>query len=219
MNKFMLLILCLILIIPQASAIKDCQGTMTKGDLPCLVISSWSFDCNIHSVNIFNEEPEFLRNASLDEYGLTSRCNLSFGVQTNETEIGSYLLNWTTGDSSKIVITEDNEMLLALTIGIGLIVALFIFLTFAVKDDKPFLANFFFLGIFIFSTVLTNLLWKITYVNSSPYEPIMLIVYKMFLIINWLMILIVLVILTVEVVKIRKIEGNPVDTFRDNLGK
>ena len=110
-------------------------------------------------------------------------------------------------------------MLIALVIGISLIVALFIYLTFAVKDDKPFLANFFFIGIFIFATVLANLLWKITSVNSAPYEPIMFIVYRMFLVITMTIMFIVLVMLTAEVIQVRKIAGNPVDTYRDNLGK
>jgi len=209
----------MILIIPFSSALIDCQGVMEKGDLPCLVISSWSFNCSANTIKIFNEEPNLLRIAPLGDFGATSRCNITFGIQENETQIGSYLLNWSTGDSSQIIVQEDNDMLIALMIGISLIVALFIFLTFAVKDDKPFLANFFFLGIFIFTTVLCNFMWKIAYVNSAPYEPILLIVYRIFLIITWLMMLVVLVMLTVEVVQVRKIAGNPVDHYRDNLGK
>ncbi len=218
--KCQLLILTVLLMIPSAYALRDCEGpTITKGELPCLIISSWSFNCSQHQINIFNEVPILIRNAQLVDYGNTSKCNITFGKTTNETQIGSYLFNWTTGDTSKLIIKEDNDMLIALVIGVTFIVALFIFLTFAVKDDKPFLANFFFLGIFIFVTVLSNLLWKITNVNSAPYEPIMLIVYRIFLIITMLMMFIVLVMLTVEVVKIRKIAGNPVDHYRDNLGK
>ena len=218
--KWQLILIMVLMIVPIAYAIQDCEGpTLVKGDLPCLIISSWAFDCSQESVLIFNEVPSLLRNASLADYGLTGHCNLTFGENTNETEIGSYLFNWTIGDTSKLIIKEDNNMLIALVIGVSLIVALFIFLTFAVKEDKPFLANFFFLGIFIFTTVLANLLWKITNVNSAPYEPIMFVVYRMFLIITFFMMLIILVMLTVEVVQIRKIAGNPVDHYRDNLGK
>ncbi len=218
--KWQLILILALLMIPLASAIIDCEGpTITKGELPCLVISSWSFDCSQESVLIFNEVPILIRNASLGDFGATSKCNLTFGVNTNETEIGSYLFNWTTGDTSKLIIKEDNNMLIALVIGISLIVALFIFLTFAVKEDKPFLANFFFLGIFIFTTVLSNLLWKITNINSAPYEPIMLIVYRMFLVITMLMMFVVLLMLTIEIFKEKKWPGNPIDTYRDNLGK
>ena len=213
------MILLILLMTQVVYAIIDCTGTVTKGELPCLIISSWSFDCSLHSVRIFNEVPSLLRDASLADYGATSRCNLTFGNAQNETEIGSYLFNWTTGDSSKLIIKEDDSMLIALVIGVTFIVALFIFLTFAVKEDKPFLANFFFLGIFIFTTVLSNLIWKITNVNSAPYEPIMLMIYRMMLIITFLMMLIVLVMLTVEAVQLRRWKGNPVDAYRDNLGK
>ena len=41
----------------------------------------------------------------------------------------------------------------------------------------------------------------------------------MFLIITMLMVFIVLLILTIEVIKVRKIAGNPIDNYRDNLGK
>lgn len=111
------------------------------------------------------------------------------------------------------------EMEIALVIGTSIIVILFIVLTFATKADKPFLANFFFLGIFIFATVLSNLIWKITAVESAAYEPIMLTIYRIMLVITMLMIFIVLVILTNDVVQIRKIKGNPVDHYRDNLGQ
>ncbi len=217
--KCLIIILMIMLIVPIVYSIVDCKGVVNKGDLPCLIISSWQFSCATETITIYNEIPSLLRTATLDNYTGTGRCNITFGVNSNETEIGSYLLNWSSGDSSKIIVEEDNNMLIALVIGITFIVALFIFLTFAVKEDKPFLANFFFLGIFIFTTVLSNLLWKITNINSAPYEPIMLIVYRIFLIITFLMILIVLVLMTVDAVQMRKWKGNPVDTYRDNLGK
>lgn len=220
--KCLIIVLMILLITQIVCGINDCEGTMTKGDLPCIIISSWQFPCETETIQIYNKVPTLIRTAQLGNYtgvDLTGRCNISFGIAPNETSIGSYLLNWSTGDSSKIIIEEDNDMLIALVIGTSIIVGLFIFLTFAVKDDKPFLANFFFLGIFIFTTILSNLIWKITNINNAPYEPIMLITYRIMLIITMLMIFIVLIMLTVEVVKIRKIAGNPVDNYRDNLGK
>ena len=221
MRKCLILILMVLLMIPIASAsLIDCEGpTIVKGKLPCLIISSWQFDCSTETVQIYNEVPTLLRTAQLGDFGSSGHCNLTFGKVQNETEIGSYLFNWTTGDTSKLIIKEDDSMLIALVIGITFIVALFIFLTFAVKEDKPFLANFFFLGIFIFTTVLSFLLWKITEVNSAPYESVMFIVYRMIMIISMTLTLVVLVMLTVEAVQIRKWKDNPIDNYRDNLGK
>ena len=200
-----------------AYALEDCKGVVNSQDVPCNVISSWQFTnaCNTYTVTMYNSNSTYLDVHTMGEFGETGRCNVTF----NHSAIGSYLLNWSSGDSAKIIVEEDNNMLIALVIGVCLIVALFVFLTFATKDDKPFLANFFFLGIFIFTTVLANLMWKITNVNTSPYEPIMFIIYRIFLYITMLMMFVVLILLTVEAIQVRKIQGNPVDHYRDNLGK
>ncbi len=215
--KLYIYIIIIILITPIVIAVTDCERITTIGKLPCSLRSSWGFNCTTVQIKIYNNEPKLLRIAQPSEYGSTGRCNITFGIQDNETEIGSYLFNWSNGDSSSIIVQEDDEMLISLVIGISLIVALFVFLTFATKEEKPFLANFFFLGIFIFTTVLCNLIWKMTNVNASPYEPVMLIVYRIFLIITMLMIFIVLVMVTIDAVQLRKWIGNPVDNYRDNL--
>ena len=221
MKKWLIILIMVLLMLPVVYGIIDCTGVMNKGDLPCIIYGSWipPTPCNTYEAKVFNEVPTLLDTRTLGNYEAVGLCNTTFGRNTNETELGSYFINFTYGDTMRVNIEEDDSMLIALIIGVTFIVALFIFLTFAVKEDKPFLANFFFLGIFIFTTVLSFLLWKITDVNSAPYEPVMFIVYRVFLIVTMLMMLIVLVMLTVESVKTRKIEGNPVDTFRDNLGK
>lgn len=211
----------MLLMFQIVSAIEDCKGIMVKGDLPCILFGSWIPDnpCNTYEAKIFNEVPTLLDTRTLGNYPIIGLCNTTFGVNTNETELGSYYINFTYGDSMRVNIEEDGSMLIALVIGVTFIVALFIFLTFAVKEDKPFLANFFFLGIFIFTTVLSFLLWKITEVNSAPYESVMFIVYRMIMIISMTLTLVVLVMLTVEAVQIRKWKDNPIDNYRDNLGK
>ena len=210
----------MLLLIPIVTSIEECKRVMNTGDVPCTFITSmkgkWIYtnDCDTYTVEIYDSTPTLLDSRPLGTHQNT-RCNLTF----NYTEIGSYLLNFSSRETAKIIIEEDNNMLIALVIGISIIVALFIFLTFAVKEDYPFLANFFFLGIFIFTTVLSNLLWKITNINSAPYEPIMFIVYRIFLIVTMLMMFIILLMLTIESVKLRKWKGNPIDAYRDNLGK
>ena len=214
--KWQLILIMVLLMIPIVTSLIECEGVMNPGDIPCMVISTWQIpSCTTTTINIYNSNTTLIDIKTMGDYGLSGRCNATW----NHSTIDSYVLNWSSGDSSKIIIEEDNNMLIALVIGVSLIVSLFIFLTFAVKEDYPFLANFFFLGIFIFTTVLSFLLWKITSVNSAPYESIMYIIYYVFLVITMLMMLIVLVMLTVEAVKIRKIAGNPIDTYRDNLGK
>ena len=142
--KCLIITLMMLIMVLTVYSLEDCTGIMNKGDLPCLIISSWQFDCATETIQIYNEVPTLIRTAQLVDYGSSGRCNISFGIADNETNLGSYLLNWSVGDTSKINLVEDNNMLIALVIGVTFIVALFIFLTFAVKDDMPFLAYSFF---------------------------------------------------------------------------
>lgn len=206
----------LLLTIPLVYGMKECQSQMTPSDIPCLLVSSWEHRglCSDYTATIYYSNNTILDTVELGE-NLISGCNITF----NYTAPGIYVINDTSGDYAIIYLEEDDNMLMALVIGVAFIVGLFIFLTTSSKHDKPFLANFFFLGVFIFATVLSNLIWKITNINTSPYEPIMLVLYRVMLIITVLMIFIVLVLLTVDAVKIRKIQGNPIDSYHDNLGK
>lgn len=215
-RKCLIILLMILMMVPIVYSLENCKREMNTGEIPCRQLSSWDYpnSCNGYTVSIYSSNSTLLDTRSMDNYG-TVNCNITF----NYSQQGSYFLNFSSGDTAIIIVEEDNNMLIALVIGVSLIVSLFIFMTFAVKEDKPFLANFFFIGIFIFTTILSNLLWKITSVNSAPYEPILYIVYRIFLIITMMMTFIVLTMLTVEAVKLRKIEGNPVDHYRDNLGK
>jgi len=130
-----------------------------------------------------------------------------------------------TSESSILSEEANNEMEWNIVFGIGLLIALFIIFTVALRREHPYLTNFFFIGTFIFMTVETNILWRIAHDAGSVLEPTMLIVYRIMLIITMTMMLIILVLLTKEAVQIRRINGNPVDGIRgslkmnDNLGK
>ena len=220
MKKWIIILLMVLLTVAVVRALDDCKRVMNTEDIPCILVSlrrsKWIYTnpCSTYIADVYDSNSTLLDTRSMGDY--IGRCNITF----NYTDVDSYYINFSQqGDSAIVIVEEDDSMLIALVIGVSLIVALFIFLTFAVKEDKPFLANFFFLGIFIFATILSNLLWKITNVNSSPYEPITYLIYYIFLVITMLMMFIVLIMLTVEAVKLRRIEGNPVDHYRDNLGK
>ena len=213
--KWILLILMGLLLIPIVLSIEECESIMVSREIPCSIVSAWQYpnNCDTYNILVYDNTQTKVLDLTMGDHAALPLCNATFNVTTQ----GSYLLNFSSGDTAIILIEEDNNMLIALVGGISLIVILFIILTFAVREDKPFLANFFFLGIFIFTTVLSNLIWKITNVNNAPYEPIMLIVYRIFLIITMLMILTVLVLVTIDAVQLRKWKGNPVDDYKDNL--
>jgi len=147
----------------------------------------------------------------------------------NTSIVGTYISNGFCSETSGDVVWNYNfeitqtgksqQNWMTLIIGIAVLMILFIVLTIWSVDNHPFLANFFFLMTFWFATIDTNLLWRIAYDNSYFYQGIMLIVYRMMMIISMTLTFIILVILTIDVVQIRRIKGNPIDSYRDNLGK
>jgi len=132
MKWTLILILMALLMVLVVSALEDCKGIMNVRDIPCLVISSWQFpnDCDTYTINIYQSNTTLLNTKTMADYGNTGRCNITFNYTTQD----SYLLNWSSGDSSKIIIEEDDDMILGLVIGIGIISALLLFL--AVKLDE-----------------------------------------------------------------------------------
>jgi len=132
MKKCIIIILMVLLMFQIVTAIEDCKGIMNARDIPCLIISSWQFpnDCNTYTINIYQSNTTLLNTKTMADYGNTGRCNITFNYSTQD----SYLLNWSSGDSSKIIIEEDDDMILGLIVGIGIISALLLFL--AVKLDE-----------------------------------------------------------------------------------
>ncbi len=135
MKKWIITILMVLLMIQIVYALTDCSGTMTPSDLPCTIISSWTFpnDCGTYTIKIFNETPSLLRIVTMDNYTSTGRCNITFGIYSNETKVGSYLLNWSSGDSSKIVVEVDKMSYVTIGILLGIITFVFAYLTTRVK--------------------------------------------------------------------------------------
>ena len=78
---------------------------------------------------------ELLDTRTMANYSLTGRCNITFNYTTQD----SYLLNWSSGDSSKIIIEEDDDMILGIVLGVGIISALLLFFAFKLDDEHTIL--------------------------------------------------------------------------------
>ncbi len=92
------------LLIPLVFAIDECKGTMNNNEVPCLVILPVNISttaCNTVQVSFYNDSI-FLNVQTMEEYSPFS-CNATF----NYTEFGTYIFNYSTGDSGSIVIEED----------------------------------------------------------------------------------------------------------------
>jgi len=114
---------------------------------------------------------------------------------------------------------KENTSWLPLIIIVLFLTAIFFALMLWSKDSMPFLANFMFMMLVWMITVLSNVLWRFSYEYGFTYQNFLLAFYRIMLIIAALMTFIILVILTNDAVQIRKLLGNPVDNFYDNLNE
>ncbi len=133
--KCLIVILLVLMIVPIVYALQECTGIMNPSDMPCSIISSWQFPdaCNTYTIQVYNQTPTLLRNATMDTYGITARCNITFGVDGNETKIGSYLLNWSSGDSAKIIVEADEMSYIPIGILLGVITFMFAYMATKMK--------------------------------------------------------------------------------------
>ena len=137
MAKWILIIILVLVSITIVTALEDCERIMNVGDLPCLMVSAWDYpdDCNTYLVKIYSENTTLLRTAAMGDYPLSKFCNITFGIASNETELGSYLLNFSNKDTVIITVKEDEDMILGIVIGVGIISALLLFFAFKLDDE------------------------------------------------------------------------------------
>jgi len=134
------LILIILVLIPIVSSLEECKRVMNPGDIPCIFTTSmkskWIYtnSCNTYIVEIYDSTPTLLDSRTLGTYQDT-RCNLTF----NYTEIGSYLLNFSSRETAKIIIEEDEDMILGIVLGVGIISALLLFFAFKLDDEHTIL--------------------------------------------------------------------------------
>lgn len=139
------LLLIMALMFPLVYAINECKGVMLPStkDIPCLVISTWEYPgaCSDHAVQVYylnSSSPVLRETTTMGAYGSTGRCNITFTYLTK----GSYLMNFSTGDSGKIIIEgEDNMTSLSVTIFILGITGTLIFLGMKKDFSKNAVAN------------------------------------------------------------------------------
>ena len=165
MKKWILPIIMALFLIPIVYSLTDCSGIMNPGKVPCLVINSWQYEnpCNTYTVKIFysNETPNLLDTRTMGDYGtVTSRCNITF----NYTTLGSYLFNFSSGDSASIIIEGEDEMAsLSVMLFIGGITFFLIFMGLKFDFSRSPVANLIFkrvliaLGMFLLSLDTTIL--------------------------------------------------------------
>jgi len=97
---FIVLLVALLFTGIANASLKECDSPLDPFNIPCFIISTYSFNCSSNTITIYNSTPAIVLNVTWDDYSTTSRCNITF----NLTERDSYLINSTEGSSATIIV-------------------------------------------------------------------------------------------------------------------
>jgi len=114
-SRWIITILMILMMVSIATAIEECQGTITPSDVPCMIVTTWDYEnaCNTYQLSIYNSTPELLDTRALTDYTPTYFCNTTF----NYTQQGSYNYNISNiNETGTITVEADDEMNLAIVI-------------------------------------------------------------------------------------------------------
>ena len=121
--KLKLYLIIMMLAIPIVTAIIQCEDVITPNDIPCQIISTWTYsDCNSTQVKIYNSTPNLLDTKNFTDFGASGRCNFTWNIRDRD----SYHYNITNGDSGHVTVEVDETMSLAIVIGLSIFAAIFI---------------------------------------------------------------------------------------------
>lgn len=132
-----LILILFLCVLPLAVALEECKPVLEPPEVPCRITSTWNYTppCSAYTVVVFNSTGDNFINYTFADYGSSGLCNATFNV----TEKGSYsYLVDGNGDSGNIVV-ELTNMSLNLVIGIGIVAALLLWLSFKLEKEHFFL--------------------------------------------------------------------------------
>jgi len=123
-GKYFSFLFFLFILTTFSYAINECKGTITIDDVPCGVyLPKGSNNCSLITVQFFNESNPLYSLTMNDLNSFT--CNSTF----NQSFLGTYTFNYTTGDSGSIVV-EDSKVVdfFNLTVYLVFITIAFVFI-------------------------------------------------------------------------------------------
>jgi len=131
--------------------IENCENSIEPTDIPCQIVSTWNYTppCTSYTATVFNNSGNNIINYTFSDYGDSGLCYFDWNVSTG----GSYSFTVNNGDSGEVLVRYAN-MLLGVTIGIGIVIALFIFLAFKLDSSHTILR----LALIFFSVILITII-------------------------------------------------------------
>jgi len=107
------LIIFFLLLLFNVYSLENCGGeVILNTDIPCYILLPSSKDCTNLGVSVYHDSSTLLFETTLCQYSPT-QCNFTFnGTLDNENNIalGTYTWNYSTGDTGKINVEEDNML-------------------------------------------------------------------------------------------------------------
>lgn len=126
------LLVIMILMATSVYGIEECKTIIEPSDVPCLVTSLWNYTppCDQYNATVWDKTGSNIINYTFGDYGNSNFCNFTWNIST----VGSYIYKVSNGDSGTIHIEVDNLMV-GITIGIGIIIALLLTIAFNLTED------------------------------------------------------------------------------------
>jgi len=123
------ILIILLLMIPVAYALDECQRVQDPGDIPCNIVSTWSGTDCVSTISIFNESEELIGIVSWGNH--TPYCNFTW----NYSGAGTYTYNSTIEDGVITVAGGKMWLLGILLIPLGL-AFLFLYWGATLQDEQ-----------------------------------------------------------------------------------
>jgi len=126
MRKWIIYIILILVTFQIVYSLEDCKGVVNPSDIPCVMFGSWipENNCNTYEAKFYNETPALINTRPLGNYSIVGLCNATM----NYTKIGSYFINFTYGDTMRIIVEEDEGMQIAIAIAFSVFAVLFVLL-------------------------------------------------------------------------------------------
>ncbi len=123
-KKAFSIVLSLIILATPILALDECDRFSTPDEVPCMITNGYKPDeaCGTHRATVFTNNGSAIYSEDLRVIGDTGFCEFTF----NESTVGTYYANMTTGDTATVVVEDGNltELLIyfALALGLGLLI-------------------------------------------------------------------------------------------------
>ena len=90
------------------TAVEQCVDIMKPSDIPCSIVSSWQYPntCSTYNILVYNSNQTQVSDLNMGDHATLPLCNATFNVTT----LGSYLLNFSSGDTAIITVGGEDEM-------------------------------------------------------------------------------------------------------------